>query len=257
MTKLDKHVPGTVCWVDLMTTDAEKARAFYGSVFGWTFDVGGPEMGHYAMAQIDGRNVAGIGGQPPGSTFPPAWSVYFETADLDQSIEKAKGLGGAVVTGPMDVMDAGRLAYLVDSTGAHFGLWQSKSHTGAQIVDETHAMCWREVNTRDADKAVDFYCKLFGLEPKKLDMEQTAYFTLHKGPTTVGGVMQMTKEWEGVPPHWMNYFAVADTDATIAKITAVGGKVSVPPFDTPYGRMAVVNDPMGAAFSVIKLAQPA
>lgn len=252
MTKMDKHVPGTVCWVDLMASDAEKARAFYGAVFGWKFDVGGPEMGHYAMAQIDGRNVCGIGSMPPGAQFPSVWSTYFETTDVDASIAKAKELGGNVVMGPMDVMEAGRLAFLVDSTGAHFGLWQSKAHTGAQLVDEPNTMCWREVNTREAAKAIDFYCKLFGLEPKKLpgDME---YWTLHKGPTTVGGVMQMTKEWEGVPPHWMNYFAVDDTDAALKKIEAAGGKVSVPPFDTPYGRMSVVNDPNGAAFTVIKM----
>lgn len=252
MTKMDKHVPGTVCWVDLMASDAEKARAFYGAVFGWKFEVGGPETGHYAMATVDGRNVCGIGSMPPGTQMPSVWSTYFETADVDASIAKAKELGGNVVMGPMDVMDAGRLAFMVDSTGAHFGLWQSKAHTGAQIVDEPNAMCWREVNTPDAAKAIDFYSKLFGLEPKKLEGDMQ-YWTLHKGPTTVGGVLQMTKEWEGVPPHWMNYFAVDDTDAAIQKIRAAGGKVSVPPFDTPYGRMSVVNDPNGAVFTVIKM----
>ena len=78
---------------------------------------------------------------------------------------------------------------------------------------------------------------------------------MHKGPTTVAGVMQMTKEWAGIPPHWMSYFAVENTDAAAAKVQALGGKVSVPPFDTPYGRIAVVNDPTGAVFSIIKMTQ--
>ena len=255
MTKIDKHPPGTVTWVDLMTSDPEKARAFYTSVFGWQFEVGGPETGGYAMAKLDGRNVGGIGGYPPGQQMPPAWSVYFASDDLDATIAKAKQLGANVMMGPMDIMDQGRLAFFIDPTGAAFGVWQAMKHTGAQTIDEPGAMCWREVNTRDAKGAIDFYAKLLGLEPKKLEggME---YWTLHKGPTTVGGVMAMTKEWEGVPPHWMNYFAVKDTEAACKAIEAAGGKVSVPSFDTPYGRIAVVNDPQGAVFSVIKMTNP-
>jgi predicted enzyme related to lactoylglutathione lyase len=60
----------------------------------------------------------------------------------------------------------------------------------------------------------------------------------------------MTEEWEGVPPHWMTYFAVDDTDATCAAILDAGGAVGIEPFDTALGRVAVVNDPQGAVFMV-------
>jgi len=257
MTKTDKHDPGTVTWVDLMTTNPEAARTFYGALFGWTFDIGGPESGGYAMAKYEGRNTAGIGGQPPGAQFPPAWSVYFGTSDLDATVAAVKEGGGTLVMGPMDVMEEGRLAFFADPTGAHFGAWQPKRHHGAQLVDEPGAMTWFEVNTRDAAKARDFYSRVFGLEAKKLEGGMpTEYWTLHKGPRTVAGVLQMTKEWEGVPPHWMTYFAVADLDVAVKRIPELGGTISVPPFATPYGRMAVVTDPAGAAFSIIKLAMP-
>jgi predicted enzyme related to lactoylglutathione lyase len=259
MTKIDKHVPGTVTWVDLMTTDPTGVQKFYGELFGWTFDIGGPETNHYAMAKLGGANVGGVGPQPPGAQFPPAWSVYFASDDVDATIAKVKELGGNLVMGPMDVMEEGRLAFFADPTGAHFGVWQAKRHHGAQVIDEPGAMCWHEVATPDAAKARDFYCRLFGLEPQKMQTDQAnfEYYTLHKGPKVVGGVLQMTKEWAGVPPHWMSYFAVADTDDAAKKITALGGKVSVPPFDTPYGRIAVVNDPSGAVFSIIKQSRPA
>lgn len=256
MTKLDKHPAGTVSWVDLMTTHAEAARAFYAGLFGWKFEIGGPETGHYAIAQLDGRPVCGIGGMPPGASFPPAWSVYFASDDLDATIAKIKEAGGAVTMGPMDVMDQGRMAVFADPTGAVFGVWQARQHTGARIIDEPNAMCWREVNTPDAGKARDFYGRVFGLEARRMEMSggpPTEYWTLHRGDTTVAGVLQMTKEWEGIPPHWMTYFAVSDADATVEKVAELGGKVSVPPFDTPYGRMSVVNDPQGAVFSIIKM----
>ena len=259
MTRIDTHPAGTPTWVDLMSSDPERARRFYGELFGWTFQVGGPETGHYATAQRDGCNVAGIGSPPPGAQAPalPLWNLYFATDDADATAAKVQALGGAVVTAPMDVMDAGRLAFFTDPTGAGFGVWQARAHRGAQIVDEPGTMCWREVNTPDAPRACEFYGKVFGLEPKKL--EATAgfdYWTLHRGPITAGGVLQMTNEWAGVPPHWMTYFAVEDTDAAAKRVVDLGGKVSVPPFDSPYGRISVVNDPGGATFSIIKLAPP-
>jgi predicted enzyme related to lactoylglutathione lyase len=57
-----------------------------------------------------------------------------------------------------------------------------------------------------------------------------------------------------MPTHWMVYFAVEDTDGSAAKCVELGGSVSVPPFDIPIGRIAVLTDPHGAAFSIIKLA---
>jgi uncharacterized protein len=258
MTKIDKHEPGTICWLDLMTNNADAARTFYGELFGWKFEVGGPETGNYAMAKLGDRNACGIGQQPPGTSFPPAWTVYFTASDLDRTATLVREHGGTITMGPMDVMEEGRMAVFADPTGAHFGVWQPKRHHGAQVIDEPGAMCWYEVNTPDAAKARDFYTKVFGLEAKKMEGggPPTEYWTLHKGEKTVGGILQMTKEWAGVPPHWMAYLAVADTDAAAKRVTELGGKLGVPPFDTPYGRIAVVTDPAGAAFSIIKMTRP-
>lgn len=250
--QIDKHTPGSICWVDLMTNDAEKARTFYKQLFGWSVEVGGPESGHYGIASLRDKMVAGIGPIPPGAQFPPAWSVYFQSDNVDTTVAKVTEQGGKVMMPPMDVMEEGRMAVCIDPTGATFGVWQSKRHTGAKLIDEPGAMTWFEVHTREAAKARDFYCKVFGLEPKKLEGNME-YYTLHKGPKTVAGVMQMTKEWEGIPPHWGTYFAVADTDASVKQVTALGGTVRVPPFDTPYGRISVVTDPTGAVFSLVKL----
>jgi predicted enzyme related to lactoylglutathione lyase len=140
----------------------------------------------------------------------------------------------------------------VDPTGAVFGVWQPKSHTGAQVIDEAGAMCWHEVNTRDADKAKGFYASVFGLEPRKLDAPGMEYYTLHKGSKTAGGVLQMNEQWPAeIPPHWMVYFAVEDTDKAAKKVVELGGKIGVQPFDTPYGRMAVATDPWGANFTIM------
>jgi predicted enzyme related to lactoylglutathione lyase len=68
MTKLDRKQPhGMPSWADLMTDDPEAARAFYGALFGWTFDIGGPESGHYTMCKTGAHNAAGLGRRGTGS----------------------------------------------------------------------------------------------------------------------------------------------------------------------------------------------
>ncbi|WP_437567741.1 VOC family protein [Sorangium sp. So ce542] len=252
MSTIERHVPGPPSWVDLMTPDFEGALEFYGGLLGWTFEVGPPELHHYAMCKVGGRNAAGIGKRPEGSSFPSAWSVYFDGDDADRIAESIRANGGQIMTGPMDVMDFGRTLVAADPTGAVFGVWEPRKHTGAQVVEEPGAVLWHQVDTRDNKKAADFYCRVFGLEARKHEVPGIDYMTLLKGPKAAGGVLQMNEQWPAdLPPHWMVYFAVADVDASIVKVQELGGKVHVPPFDTPYGRQSVVADPWGAAFTLM------
>ncbi|WP_338863385.1 VOC family protein [Myxococcus stipitatus] len=251
MPAVDKHEVGTPTWVDLVTPDLEGAKAFYGGLFGWTFQTGTKEAGFYTMCQLGGRDVAGMGVKRPEDPGPPRWSIYFETDNVDAFVSRATQLGGKVVVPPMDVFDSGRLAFIEDPTGAHFGLWQSRGHHGAQLVGEPGTLVWTDVHTRDAARAKDFYKALLGLAPQSI--ENMNYFILNKGDKGVAGVLQMGKELPAdLPPHWMNYFAVDDTDAAAAKVTQLGGHVHVPPTDMPYGRFSVVTDPAGAAFTLFK-----
>lgn len=252
MSNVEKRPNGTPSWFDLMTPDLEGAKSFYGQLFGWTFEGGDPKMGYYTMCKRRGLNAAGIGKRPDDAPFPTMWSVYFETADIEASASRVRELGGTVMMGPMDVMGEGHMAVCTDPTGATFGFWQPGRHSGAQVADEHGAMTWTEVCTRDGDAARDFYSKLLDLEPR--EMPGMRYFTLHRGEKAHAGVMHMDEKFPAeIPPHWMPYFAVDDAEASCALIKSLGGGVRHGPFDTPYGRIAVVNDPYGAVFSIIKL----
>jgi hypothetical protein len=255
MADQDKAALGTVAWVDLQTPDLDKARRFYGELLGWSF-AGGDDAntGFYTTAQIRGRKVAGLGKPPAGSQSPTAWTVYFATDNADDLARRAKDTGGTVLMPPMDVMEHGRMAIFSDPTGGVFGAWQAKQHRGAEVIDEPGAMTWHEIYSHDVTKAREFYARLFALEQKRLDSPDIEYWTLHKGEKTVGGVMQMTAAMpKDLPSHWNTYFAVSDADAAAKQVTALGGSVMQPPFDTPYGRMAAVFDPLGAPFCIIKV----
>jgi len=249
-TRTTARTPGEPTWMDLATPDLDKAKAFYNAVFGWDYFDTGADFGHYNFALSQGRNAAGISQMQPGFPMPSAWTIYFSTADAAADVARVAQLGGQVIADVMEIGTSGKMAICADPTGAVFGLWEANEHVGAGVENEHGGMSWHEVATRDLNAARAFYGELFNLAPNK--MEGMEYYIMQHGDDMICGVMQMDENWEGIPPHWMGYFTVDDTDAAIERAVAAGGKVMVPAFDMPYGRMAVIADPMGATFSIVK-----
>jgi predicted enzyme related to lactoylglutathione lyase len=260
MTERDSYEHGTPSWVDHSSADPEGAARFYGELFGWEAeDVMPPGSdGRYYMARLRGRDVAAISGQmSPG---PPTWTSYITVDDADAAAARVPGAGGAIYSEPFDVFDAGRMAALADPAGAPFCIWQAGRHPGAGLVNEPGTLAWNELTTRDPDGAKRFYGALFGWRASAMDFGGADYTIWHlagegepEPRTGVGGMMPMVGEqWPAdLPSHWMVYFAVADTDSSSSRSEALGGTVAVAPFDSPAGRIAVLNDPLGAVFSVI------
>lgn len=257
MSEAPDYVPGTPSWVDLSSPDPDASAAFYGALFGWeAFSAGPPEQtGGYRMFTLGGQQVAGLGPLPEGQ--PAWWTTYVTVADADETVAKAQAVGGRVMLAPMDVLDAGRMAVLADPLGAVFAIWQPDQHHGAAVVNEPGALCWNELACRDIEQAKTFYGAVFGWQGDTSTTEGMTYTEWRLAGRTIGGMIEMNEQWPPeVPPHWMVYFAVADCDATAARCTELGGKVSAPPTDIRPGRFAVLNDPHGVVFSVIQMAQP-
>src|SRR5215218_32867 len=177
MPERDAYAPGTPSWVDLATPDVEGAKAFYGELFGWTAeDAGDPEeTGGYAMFHQGGRRVAGVGpimaeGQP---TY---WSTYFATDEVEALTARVKAAGGNVLVEPMDVLDAGRMAFYVHPSGGMFGAWQAGEHPGAQLVNEPVSLTWNSLMTRDVEGATQFLESIFeGLHAETQDFGGEPY----------------------------------------------------------------------------------
>ena len=95
---------GTPTWTDLTTSDTEAARKFYHAVFGWEYDVGGPEFGGYATAKLGTHTPAGIGGPMPGApATPAAWTLYFASHDIEADVAHVLKLGGKVLSPFMQI----------------------------------------------------------------------------------------------------------------------------------------------------------
>jgi predicted enzyme related to lactoylglutathione lyase len=148
-------------------------------------------------------------------------------------------------------MDYGRMAVIQDPEGAILSIWQPMTHIGVQRVGEPNTLCWCELSTRDAGRAGKFYTGLFGW---KLKTSDPAYHEIERGSEPIGGIRPLDGNMAGVPPHWGIYFQVDDCDAAAAKARDLGGKVCFGPTDIEkVGRFAAIQDPQGAAFSVIQL----
>jgi predicted enzyme related to lactoylglutathione lyase len=256
MPEMTKYEPGTPCWIELSTTDLDSAKKFYGAVLGWNdYDVAGPEAGNYTMPKIKEKPVAGMMTQMDDEKamgVPPHWNTYVRVKSADDTAKTAKELGATVVVEPMDVLDVGRMCVILDPEGAAICAWEPKAHPGAGIWREPGSFAWSELHTKDKDKAKSFYTALFGWGAQE-HAEPMPYTEWQVGGESVGGMMQITPEMGPMPPNWLTYFEVADADDTVAKANKAGGNTLMGPHDIPdVGRFAVLADPQGAVFAVIK-----
>jgi predicted enzyme related to lactoylglutathione lyase len=258
MSERTSYAPGTPCWVDLATPDLDAAEGFYRELFGWEIPElpNSAEMGGYRRAKKGGRDVAGAmplmqEGQPP------AWSTYVSVDDIEAIGRAIQENGGTMVAEPMAVASYGRLALFTDPTGAFFGLWEPGDFPGAELVNEPGTLSWNELNTRDVGAAREFYGRVFGWEFEELPSETSGTYTICSiEGERVAGMLDMTgRVPDAVPAHWNTYFAVEDTDAAVETVKANGGGVAFGPVDIGVGRIAVVHDPWGATFTLIRLSE--
>ncbi len=252
--EIERYDDGVPSWVDLGSPDLAKTKEFYGGLFGWDCPEGPAEAGGYAVCELRGKMVAGLG-PLMNPDFPPFWVNYVNVESADATIAKVKDNGGTVFVEPMDVLDAGRMALFADPLGAVIGLWQPKEHTGAQVVNEPGSWGWSELVTTDLDASKAFYGAVFGWGAEDQGPEgEPAYTEWQLAGRSIGGMMRKTPEMPAeMPPSWGVYFMVDDTDAAVAKVQELGGSLFMGPMDIEPGRMAVVADNIGAVFNLLKL----
>ncbi len=97
-TRDSAFTAGTPCWIDVMTTDVESARTFYGDLFGWQFEIGDEQTGYYSTGLIDGHRVAGVFEMQ--LDHPPVWTTYLATEDADATAALVTQHGGTIAQPP-------------------------------------------------------------------------------------------------------------------------------------------------------------
>lgn len=258
----EPYAPGTFSWVELMTTDEAGAKAFYAAVFGWQMDESPtPDGGHYVMLQVDGKDAGGLytmNAQQVARHVPPSWLSYLTVSDLEATVERVRSAGGEAVVEPMDVRDLGRMAVVQDPVGAVFALWApGKHHGAAHLNGAPGSATWQEHWSRDHDRAERFYAEVFGWRADRRVIAGTDYTVFMEGDRGVAGMTSLPPEVDA-PAYWLVYFAVDDLDAALRRSDDAGGRVIVMPEEAPgVGRFAMLQDPQGAPFGVLRAEPPA
>jgi hypothetical protein len=251
---------GAPCWIDLQTSDADRARDFYTGLLGWEALESSAEFGGYWMFTQGGVPVAGGMPSDPQAPVRDVWAVYLSTPDATKTLEGAVEHGGQVVVPPMAVADMGSMGFLTDGAGgAGVGVWQADTFHGFGVLAEPGAPGWFELITRDYDRAVAFYRDVFGWQTQVMGDTPDFRYTVVIDPNAaegadnqLAGVMDGSGFLpEGEPEVWSVYFAVADTDASAELVIELGGRIVDVPVDTPYGKMATAADPNGALFKLV------
>jgi uncharacterized protein len=261
MANIDKHAPGSFCWIELATTDQNAAKDFYGKLFGWMpndFPMSPNDL--YTMFQLEGRDVGAAYTLRPDQRaqgVPPHWMLYISVESADDGAKRAAALGAEVLTQPFDVYDVGRMAVIRDPMGAVFSVWQPKKNIGTGISGVDGTFCWADLMTPDQERAGAFYLSLFGWNIEKGDENPAhGYHHIRNGEEFIGGIPPAKHLDPHVPPHWQIYFLVSDCDAFATKAKELGARFYLPPTTMEdVGRIAVVADPQGAPFALFQTAR--
>jgi predicted enzyme related to lactoylglutathione lyase len=240
------NMRGRFVWHELMTPDPKAAASFYGKVVGWQpkpYD----KNPDYTMLNYGGKGMGGVLKHDP----PSQWLPYIATPNVDSTAREAVQLGGDVLKPATDIPDIGRFAIIRDPQGALFVAFTPLPMGTSGPADKPGLgdFQWHELMTTDAQRAWDFYQKLFGWQ-KTDSMEmgpgQTYQMFAPAGRQSVGGMFNKPG-----PPQWLSYAIVKDAKAAAKAIEAAGGKVINGPMEVPGGDWITAGiDPQGVMFAV-------
>jgi uncharacterized protein len=254
MAQATTTIANKPAWIELASADAEASRSFYSKLFGWQVEViADPTYGGYGMARIGAKDAAGIGPKMDPNA-PTAWNLYIGTEDIDGLAQRVGASGGTVVMAPFDVGDQGRMAVFQDPAGAFISAWQGARMGGFQ-TNAPNSFGWAELNARNVEKALPFYQQIFGWTVKRSEMGegQPPYNEFQIDGRSVAGAWEMNPMVPAeVPSYWQIYFEIDDVDATFRTALDLGAQEMLAPQDFPGGRFAIVSDPQGASFGLLK-----
>jgi hypothetical protein len=270
-TSTRTYPEGVPCWVDTQQDDPQAAQDFYAGLFGWTFTtVSPPGAPVYAIAALEGRDVAGLGQTQDGLA---QWNTYIAVDDADATVARLTAAGGEV-TDPGQDGPFGRGVNLRDPAGVPFRLWQAGQHQGAQAVNEPGSWNFSDLHT-DEPGSIAFYADAFGWA-----VEDLGFGTMIRRPgygehlaATVDPTILDRQAGVGAPPgfedviawvaaleprvapHWHVSLSVADRDTAAERAERLGGEV-LSTEDSQWTRTAFVRDPQGAVFTASQFTPP-
>ncbi|HEY6047952.1 MAG TPA: VOC family protein [Sphingomicrobium sp.] len=252
---------GSFIWYELMTPDAEGAKAFYDAVVGWDFGEPATEYQGYRMISAPGGGFAGgvlpLTNEMQQHGARPIWLGYINVADVDQAVSSIEAAGGKSLM-VSDIPDVGRIAMVADPQGAPFYVMKPIPPAGRDNEEsdvfspgKVGRCSWNELSTSDPVAARKFYTEQFGWGSDEfMDMgEMGEYRFLDQGDTRIGALCGLAP---GAEPKWRYYFLVPSIAKAKETAEAKGGTIQQGPHQVPTGDWIIIGtDPQGAEFALV------
>ena len=242
---------GDFVWCDLSTFHVAGTRAFYGSLFGWRYETTNqPDGTPYHIASTGGREAAAVFEMPERFQvmgLPSFWMSYIAVDDIDAAVDTARTLGGKVEVEPMAFGDAEQIALVRDPLGAGFTLYQGSGLTPRPAKAAPGQMAWNALYVSDLLAVRTFYEALFGWQIADDPAQPGTATVRNASGTDISAIHEVDDALRGKDQFWGVHFAVADTDAAKADITAAGGQVI---YEDADGPTILARDADGAAFFI-------
>jgi uncharacterized protein len=277
MTAPRSYPHGATSWIDVEVDDVEAAQAFYGELFGWTFERATPPEAPFAyvIARLDEQDVAGLTGpaEASGDASGARWRTYVAFDDIEATAAAVTRAGGQVLGEPEAAGEAGRWVNVLDPDGVELSLWQAGRRLGVQLANVPGAWNFSDLHAADPAAARPFYEQVFGwvfADVGFATMIQVPGYGDHLAATSdpdiherqatappgfadvIGGLAPAGE----LGPHWHVTFTVADRDETQARAESLGATV-LQREDTDWTRQVALQDPQGAVFTASQFTPPA
>lgn len=248
---------GEFIWYELMTTDIESARSFYGAVLGWSMNDRSDMPGtDYRIARTSEADIAGflqLDDAMVAGGARPIWMGYIGVDDVDATADEIPSMGGTIHIPPQDIPGVGRFAMAADPHGAPFYIMRGSVEGGVStsfLPDKMGHCAWNELTSPDQKTALNFYSSLFGwTNPTSMPMGPNSFYRfLFVDDLRIGA----SNERADQPAEWLFYFNVPSVSAAMQTVSNNGGQITSGPHDIPGDAViAIGTDPQGARFAVV------
>lgn len=252
---------GMPIWYELLTSDVEGAKRFYGDIVGWTANTFPSPAGGtpYTIWQVGEASAGGLAMPPANAAMAPGWLAYFHVADVDAKVAEVERAGGSVAMAATNLPGVGRIALVADPQGVPFYLMKPAPPPGMEDAESTcfsetlpGRCAWHELVTTDQQAALPFYAQLLGWTSNEaMPMGPMGDYTfLDCAGVRLGAMMNQSAPEQ--PLRWTFYFKVPDADRAAAQVAELGGAVLMGPMAVPGGqRVVLATDPAGTGVGFI------
>jgi len=246
------RLPGKFVWADLVTDDIPAARKFYGELFGWGFY----SQGNYTIVVNAEHPLCGMfqRERPKDGSAQPRWFGYISVGNVNKAQKTVIKLGGRVLAAPQDFPKRGEQAVFADPEGAVFGVLKSSGGDPEDFLADPGDWIWIELLSRDARKAGEFYRAVAGYDivENATSPRPEDYVLVSEGYARAAA-LTLAKEVSSSAPTWILFVRVKNLSESVAKATQLGGKILLQPnAKLLEGKLAVIEDPSGAALGVME-----